>query len=102
MSANPPAGMSMTVTLWNPGTAIGLASSSARPITATMSLVSDLPGQPPVCGSALQCFVAALASVITDPGSSSAVPVFVPPTTVVVKSSLGGSAAPTGAAITVK
>jgi len=101
-SATAPAGMSMTATFWNRDLAAGLPGSASNPITAPLDLVRDLPGQPPVCGNALPCFSAALVSVIVNPGTSSAVSVFVPPTTIVVKSSLGGSATVTGAAITVK
>jgi hypothetical protein len=100
--ATAPAGMSMTATLSNRNIAAGLPGSAANPIVAPMSVVKDLPGQPPVCGSALPCFFAPLVSVMVNPSSSSAVPVFVAPTTIVVKSSLGGSATVTGAAITVK
>jgi hypothetical protein len=100
--ATPPAGISMTVTFWNKNIAAGRPGSAANPIVAPMSVVKDLPGQPPVCGSALPCFFAPLTSVIVDSGNTSAVPVFVPPTTIVVKSSLGGSATVTGAAIAVR
>jgi len=100
--ATAPAGMSLTATFWNGNIATGLPGSAANPIKAPMSVVKDLPGQPPVCGSALPCFSAALVSVIVNPGNSSAVSVFVPPTTIVVNSSLGGSATVTGAGIAVK
>jgi hypothetical protein len=97
-----PAGMSMTATFWNADLAAGLPGSASNPITAPMDLVKDLPGQPPVCGTALPCFSAALVGVIVNPGISSAVSVFVAPTTIVVKSSLGGSATVTGAGITLR
>ena len=97
-----PAGMSMTATFWNQDLAAGLPGSASNPITAPLDLVKDLPGQPPVCGTALPCFSAALVGLIVNPRMWPAVPVFVPPTTIVVKSSLGGSATATGAAITVK
>lgn len=100
--AAPPPGMSMTATFWNQNIAAGRPGSATNPIVAPLDVVKDMPGQPPVCGSALPCFAAALVSVIVDPGSTSAIPVFVPPTTIVVKSSLGGSATATGAAITVR
>jgi hypothetical protein len=100
--ATAPAGMSMTATFWNRDLAAGLPGSASNPITAPLDLVKDLPGQPPVCGTALPCFSAALVGLIVNPGISSAVSVFVPPTTIVVKSSLGGSATVTGAGITVK
>jgi hypothetical protein len=100
--ATAPAGMSMTATFWNKDLAAGLPGSASNPITAPLDLVRDLPGQPPVCGTALPCFSAALVSVIVKPGSFSTPSVFVAPTTIVVKSSLGGSATASGAAITVK
>jgi hypothetical protein len=100
--ATAPAGMSMTATFWNANIAPGLPGSAAHPITAPFNLVKDLPGQPPVCGTAVPCFSAALVGLIVNPGISSAVSAFVPPTTIVVNSSLGGSATATGATITVK
>jgi hypothetical protein len=92
----------MTVTLWNASITAGLPGSAANPITAPMSVVTNVFGQPPVCTNQLPCFVAALNSVIVGPGSSSAVAVFVAPTTIVVKSSWGGMATVTDAAITVR
>jgi hypothetical protein len=100
--ATAPAGMSMTATFWNANIAAGLPGSASNPMTSPLSLVKDLPGQPPVCATALPCFSAALVGTIVDPGISSAVSVFVPPTTIVVNSSLGGSATASGAAITLK
>jgi hypothetical protein len=97
-----PAGLSMTVTLWNASIAAGLPGSAENPITAPMSVVSNVFGQPAVCTTALPCFVAPLVSVIVGPGSSSTLPVFVPPTTIVVKSSWGGMATVTDAAITLR
>jgi hypothetical protein len=97
-----PVGMSMSATFWNSTLATGLPGSTSNPITAPLSLVQDLPGQPPVCGSSLPCFSAALVGLIVNPGTSSTVSVFVPPTSIVVKSSLGGSATATGAAILVR
>jgi hypothetical protein len=103
INASSPAGLSMTATFWNSNIAAGRPGSATSPITAPMSIVSNVPGQPAVCGvSALPCFVASPVSVIVGPASTSTVQVFVAPTTVVVKSSFGGSATATGAAITVR
>jgi hypothetical protein len=100
-SAMPPTGMTMTLSYWNKDIASGRPGSATSPISTAMSLVQDLPGQPPVCASVLPCFVASPTSVIGTT-SSSGLPVFVPPTSVVVKSSLGGAATVTGAAIAVR
>ncbi len=100
--ATVPTGMSMTVTFWNKTIAAGLPGSANNPIIVPMSVVKDVPGQPPVCPSALPCFFAPLVSVIVDPASSNTLPAFLAPTSIVVKSSLGGGATVTGSAITVR
>jgi len=61
-----------------------------------------MPGQPPVCASKLPCFSAALVDGIIDPASLPASPQFVPPTTVIVKSSLGGYGTVQGKSIQIK
>jgi len=99
---SPPAGISMSVKIWNANIAAGAPGSATNPITAPMDLVTNVPGQPPVCLTALPCFTASLVSVIADPGSSTAVRAFVPPTTVTVNSTLGGSATVSGTAIKVR
>ncbi len=101
-TATPPKGISMSVTYWSTAIAAGLPGSASNPMVAAASLVKDVAGQAPVCGNALPCFVAALVGVINSPGSSAAAPVFLAPTNVVVKSSLGGTAAVSGAAIAVR
>lgn len=98
----PPAGMSMTVSIWNANIPAGAPGSATNPITSPMTVVTDVPGQLPVCGTALPCFVADLLSVIPDSRSLSGARAFVAPTTIAVKSSLGGSATATGTAITVR
>jgi hypothetical protein len=92
----------MTVTLWNEGIAAGLPGSASNPVIAPMSVVSDVFGQTPVCGSPVPCFVAPLVSLIVGPGSTSYAQVFLPPTTVVVKSTWGGMATLSDAAITIR
>ena len=97
----PPAGMTMTAKFWNstlPATAPG---SAALPMSVPMTLVQNIPGQAPVCLSALPCFTVNAISVIADPRSSAASLSFLPPTTVVVTSNLGGSTTVGGATIRV-
>ena len=101
-SALAPTGMSMTLSFWNKDIAAGLPGSATSPITAPMTLVQNLAGQAPVCASALPCFVAALSSVIGTSSSTSTPPLFVAPTNVVLKSSLGGVASVSGTAILVR
>ena len=101
-SATPPTGMTMTMSYWNKDIASGRPGSATNPISTAMNMVKDVPGQPPVCGNALPCFVASPSSVIGTSSSTSTLPVFVAPTSVMVKSSLGGTATVSGAAIVVR
>jgi hypothetical protein len=101
-TAVPPAGYSMNISMWNRNIAAGLPGSATNPLIAPMTLVSNVVGQLPDCPTALPCFVAPLDSVIVDPASSSLLPVFVPPTSIMVKTSYGGSATATGIAITIR
>jgi len=98
----PPDGMTMNATFWNKDIPAGLAGSATKPIVVPMTLVKDMPGQPPVCASKLPCFSAALVDGIIDPASLPASPQFVPPTTVIVKSSLGGYGTVQGKSIQIK
>jgi hypothetical protein len=97
-----PAGLSMTVTMWNEGVDPGLPGSASNPITAPLSVVTNVFGQPPVCATALPCFAVSLPSIIVSPTSTSSVAVFWPPTTVVVKSSYGGMATVSDAGISLR
>ena len=92
----------MTMSYWNKDIASGRPGSATNPISTAMNMVKDVPGQPPVCGNALPCFVASPSSVIGTSSSTSTLPVFVAPTSVMVKSSLGGTATVSGAAIVVR
>jgi hypothetical protein len=98
----PASGVSMTVSAWSVNIPAGAPGSATNPITAPMSVVTDVPGQPPVCGTALPCFVANLVSVIPDTRSPTAAKAFVAPTAVAVKSSLGGTATANATAITIR
>jgi hypothetical protein len=98
----PPSGISMNVTIWNANIAAGTPGSATNPITAPMNVVTNVAGQPPVCATALPCFTAALVGVIADPGGTAGTSAFVPPTSVRVNSSLGGSATVTGTAIKIR
>ncbi|NOU01583.1 MAG: hypothetical protein HOO95_08445, partial [Gallionella sp.] len=98
----PPLGMTMTATIWNntlPSLATG---SESHPISVPMTLIQDGLGQPIVCGTGLPCFEANLTDVIVDAGSPLATPVMLAPTTVVVRSSLGGVGTVTGNRIRVR
>jgi hypothetical protein len=97
-----PAAIAMSATMWNAGIASGAPGSATNPITAPMDVVTNVFGQPPVCPTALPCFVLSLTSVIPDPRSSTGARAFLPPTTVMVSSSLGGSASATGTAIKIR
>jgi hypothetical protein len=101
-SGVPAAGVSMSMTFWNASIPAGSPGSATNPITAPMNVVSDIAGQPPVCGTALPCLVANLTSVIADPNAKTAAKAFVVPTTITVKSSLGGTASLTGPAIKIR
>jgi hypothetical protein len=86
----------MTATFWNntlPSLATG---SESHPISIQMTLTRDAPGLPVVCGTALPCFEATLTNVIADSSNALTTPVFLAPTTVMIKSSLGGTATATG------
>ena len=98
----PPDGMSMVATFWNKTIPDGLPGSSTKPIETPMTFVRNVPGQSSVCASAQPCFSAALTEGIVDPRSPPATPQFVPPTTVVIKSSLGGSGTAMGSDIHIR
>lgn len=97
----PPPGMTMNVTFWNRTVPPGQPGSATNPIKSQMKLVKDVPGLPPVCASKLPCFSAVVPAIV-DPKSPSAAPQFIPPTTVAIQSSLGGSGIATGADILIR
>ena len=98
-SPTPPVGMTMTAMFWNSTLPSSANGSESHPVSVPMSLIKDVPGKEPVCGSALPCFQASPNGVIVDPGSSATRPVFIQPSSVVVKSSLGGRGSVTSAKI---
>ena len=98
-----PAGMTMTATFFNNTLPANMPGSSALPMTAPLVL---LPADPigavlVICGPT-PCWTTGtpIAGVIADTRVTPAV--LVPPTSVTVKSSLGGSATATGAAIVIR
>ena len=98
----PPSGISMNLTIWNANIAAGAPGSATNPITAPMNVVTNVAGQPRVCPTVLPCFTASLLSVIPNQGGSAGTSAFVPPTSVMVNSSLGGAATVTGTAIRIR
>jgi len=95
----PPVGMTMTAMFWNSSLPSSAPGSESHPISVPMLMVRDVPGREPVCGSPLPCFQVNQSGLISDSGHSAASPVFVQPTTVVVKSGLGGKVSVSGAKI---
>ena len=100
-SANPaPAGMFMEATFSNATLPAGIPGSSANPITSGMVLVSNTPAVA-VCPTIDPCWNLLAPGFIIDPtGGGTGVATLVPPTTISVRSSRGGTATVTGAAIT--
>lgn len=97
-----PVGMAMTATFWSKSIPNGMLGSFTKPILAPMTLVKNLPGKPSVCATELPCFSIASVDAIVDPQSPTSAPLSVPPTSVVVKSFLGGSSTVHGAAIRIR
>jgi hypothetical protein len=98
----PPVGMSMTARVWSKVIPTGLIGSATKPVEVPMKLVRDISGQQPVCMSEHPCYSIGLIEGILDPRSSSKAPLFIPPTSVVVKSYLGGSDIAKGDAIHIR
>jgi hypothetical protein len=88
-----PVGMSMTAVFWSKAIPAGQPGSATQPFEAPMTLVKNQPGKPAVCATAIPCFSVDLSEGIVDakdPLKTQIPPLFVPPTSVVVKSFLGG------------
>jgi hypothetical protein len=96
LSPLPPLGMTMTAIIWNSTLPSFATGSESHPISVSMTLIKDVAGQPIVCGTGLPCFSANLTDVIADASSPLAIPLMLAPTTVVVRSSLGGVGTATG------
>ena len=91
-------GVTMTATFWSSNIPEGIRGSATNPISADMSLVQDLL----ICGTVKPCFSLNLDGVIADQRSAPNTPIFVPPSVVVVKSSLGGSSTVSGTNIRIR
>jgi hypothetical protein len=96
----PPVGMTMTATFFNNTLPANVPGSSAAPISVPLLFTAaDPPGTTAagaVCG-ATPCWTALISAVIDNHAG-----LLVPPTTVTVRSSLGGTATATGAAIVIR
>ena len=93
----PPVGMSMTATFWSKTIHAGALGSASKPVEVPMTLVKNELGKPAVCANALPCFTVDLFEGMAAPSSKNKLaekaqipPLFVAPTTVVIKSFLGG------------
>jgi hypothetical protein len=94
---SPPAGMRMSATYWNDTLPPGVPGSTTNPMKAELTLTRDMPKRPPVCGNVLPCFSAVIRTPIPTRENLQKSAPGVAPTTIVVKSSLGGSTTVNGA-----
>lgn len=94
-------GMSMTATFWSKSVREGELGSATKPVEAPMTLVKNEPGKPAVCANALPCFSLDLFESFVEPNNNGKTkykqaekaqipPLFVAPSTVIIKSFLGG------------
>ena len=93
------AGMFMTATITNSWMTAGAPGSVDNPIVAQLVQVSNTPTDPGTCPTSAPCWNLSAPGFIIDPGVAPFPPSLVPPTTIVVRSSRGGSATVTDAAI---
>jgi hypothetical protein len=91
--------MFMTATVSNSWMTPGAPGSIDNPIVAQMVQVTNSVAAPGVCPTSNPCWQLAATGFIIDPGVAPFVPEFVPPTEIVVRSSKGGIATVTDAAI---
>ncbi|MFC5522006.1 hypothetical protein [Polaromonas jejuensis] len=94
-SASPaPKGMFMVATLSNANLPPTVPGSSALPISSEMVQVGNSPATPAVCPTAAKCWQLLAPGFIIDPAgqNGNGIPTLVPPTTISVRSSLGGTA----------
>ena len=86
--------MFMVATLWNAALAPTVPGSLHNPISSEMVLVSNSPSTPGVCPTTAPCWQLLAPGYIIDPFGQNAngIPTLVPPTTISVRSSLGGTA----------
>jgi hypothetical protein len=92
-----PAGMSMTAMFWNRNLPASARGGAGNPVLLPMSFATGT-----ACASATPCFVGAASGVIVDPASPPEAPVLLEPTSVVVRSSFGGSATVSTPAIRIR
>ena len=99
-SASPaPVGMFMTATITNSWMTPSAPGGVDNPIVAQLTLVSNTPAEPGLCPSIAPCWNLSAPGFIIDPGVPPFPPSLVPPTSIVVRSSRGGVASVTDAAI---
>jgi len=99
-SANPaPDGMFMTATIWNSWMTPGAPGGVDNPIVAQLSLVWNSFAEPAACPGTGPCWRLSAPGFIIDPAVAPFVPELVPPTNIVIRSSLGGTASVSDAAI---
>jgi hypothetical protein len=99
--ANPPAGMTMTATFFNNTLPANVPGSSALPMTAPLVFTAADPvgTTVAVCGPT-PCWTTLVSGVIANTSVTPAI--LVAPTSVTVRSSLGGTVTATGAAIVIR
>ena len=99
-SASPaPAGMFMIATITNSWMTPSAPGGVDNPSMAQMNLVSNTFAEPGTCPTAAPCWSLSAPGFIIDPGVAPFLPELVPPTTITVRSSKGGSATISDAAI---
>jgi hypothetical protein len=87
----PPEGMFMTATIWNSWMSPSAPGGVDNPIVAQMNLTYNSLAEPGVCPGTAPCWRLSAPGFIIDPGVEPFVPELVPPTNIVVRSSLGGT-----------
>ncbi|HSQ03500.1 MAG TPA: hypothetical protein VLN59_05670, partial [Burkholderiales bacterium] len=92
----PPPGMTMTATYFNNSLPANVPGSAALPITTPLGLVIDTA----ICPTAAPCWNVLQLGVIAN--TSVSPPVFVAPTSITVRSNLGGSATVSGGSIRIR
>ena len=99
-SANPaPDGMFMTATIWNSWMTPSAPGGADNPIVAQLSLTWNSVAEPTACPGASPCWRLSAPGFLIDPAVAPFVPELVPPTNIVIRSSLGGTASVSDAAI---
>ena len=99
-SASPaPAGMFMIATITNSWMTPSAPGGVDNPIMAQMNLVSNTLAEPGTCPTAAPCWSLSAPGFIIDPGVAPFLPELVPPSTITVRSSKGGAATISDAAI---